>query len=363
MEGALKCGDSSTRRSPHSESASTPGNFDGSGVGVLSPSLMHEGPARNDAPFHDSPDLSVIVPVYNEADNLPFLHERLTRTLVSCGRSYEICYVDDGSTDGSLRWLLRCASHDHHVRVVELKANVGQHAAVMAGFAVARGEVVVTLDADLQNPPEEIPRLLGTLDRGFDVVAGRRGTRNDPWSRVVASVGANQLVRLMTGTSLTDHGCMLRAYRRGVVDAVLGRNDLRAFVPVLANAVARRTTEVPVAHAPRWRGESKYSALGLVRLLCALFVSTLPLAVRRLRWCGAVAMLSGVAVAGVIALRPVAAAGDVSGWVKWCGSALIYGGLLLVSLSFLLSLGSRVRTQGKRKPADLIRAVHQWALE
>lgn len=305
--------------------------------------------------------LSVVIPVHNERDNLPLLHQRLTRVLLDYGRSYEICYVDDGSTDGSLEWLLDCAKYDRRVRVVELERNVGQHAAIRAGFSVIRGEVAVTLDADLQNPPEEIPRLLNVLDQGFDVVGGWRVNRNDPWPRVLASKTVNALARLLTGTSVRDLGCMLRAYRRHVADAVVALGGASCFVPLLANGVAERVTEVAVAHAPRASGESKYSASRLLGLLRALLLSAVPLAVWRIRWCGVVMFVWGAALAGGLSVLPFASRGEGEG-PTLAGAALVGGGLVLVASSFLLPVWWRFHDRGRFMPADAIRAVHGSSL-
>ncbi len=303
--------------------------------------------------------VSIVVPVHNERENLPILHERLTRTLASCGRSYEICYVDDGSTDDSLGWLLRYALSDGHVRVVELQGNVGQHSAIIAGFSVSRGQVVVTLDADLQNPPEEIPKLLEVLDRGFDAVGGWRVAREDPRSRVAMSKLANIFARLLTGNVLRDHGCMLRAYRRHVVEAVLARTAPTMFVPLIATAVAHRPAEIPVAHSARLHGESKYSAAGLVRLVWALLVSALPFAVRRMLWCGALVTLTGGAMVGGASFVAHPPLGSRSEGVMLFGSSLMLGGVLLFTCALLISAWSRFLLGAKQSPGEIIRAVHQ----
>src|SRR5712691_8911650 len=161
-----------------------------------------------------APDISVIVPVYNEEGSLPALFDRLTGVLRAMGRSHEILFVDDGSSDGSPRLLREFAALNPSVRIVEFNRNYGQHAAIFAGFEEASGEIVITLDADLQNPPEEIPALVMKIEEGYDVVGGWRENRQDPLFRRLASWLVNRLVSWSTGVRLRDYGCMLRAYRR-----------------------------------------------------------------------------------------------------------------------------------------------------
>ncbi len=227
------------------------------------------------------PYLSVVIPVFNEEENLPELLDRLTRTLVPLGKPYEVVLVNDGSRDRSLALLEEASARDPHLVVVDFNRNYGQHAAVFAGFEVCRGEVVVTLDADLQNPPEEIPKLVAKMEEGYDVVGSVRVHRQDPLLRRVASRIINRMTAVATGVQLTDYGCMLRAYRRPVVKVLASSREISTFIPVLADLFAGRVTEVPVAHDERHHGTSKYSFLKLVRLQFDLMTSfsVLPLRV------------------------------------------------------------------------------------
>jgi undecaprenyl-phosphate 4-deoxy-4-formamido-L-arabinose transferase len=224
-----------------------------------------------------SPALSIVIPVFNEAQSLVALHQRLARTLATIGRPYEIIFVDDGSRDESADVLRTLRGRDAAVRVIRFNRNYGQHAALLAGMERARGEIIVTLDADLQNPPEEIPRLLAALEGGADVVGGRRVSRRDAWGRRAASWLVNHATSAAIGVRLRDYGCMLRAYRRSVIDRILAFRGTRRYIPVLAAAFASSMTEIPVDHRAREHGRSRYGPLRLLGLAFDLSVQVLAL--------------------------------------------------------------------------------------
>jgi len=232
------------------------------------------------------PDFSVVIPVFNEEENLPELIRRCLDTCRGMERNFELILVDDGSRDRSRELLGAEALRHPELRAVILNRNYGQHAAVMAGFAESRGEVVVTLDADLQNPPEEIPRLIAAIEEGNDVVGTVRTPREDSIFRRLPSAIVNRAVQRATGVMMTDYGCMLRAYRRSVVDAMLQCHETSTFIPVLANSFARRTTEIEVSHAARAQGESKYSIWKLIRLQFDLLTSMTTFPIRALTMIG-----------------------------------------------------------------------------
>ena len=223
--------------------------------------------------------LSVVIPVYNEAACLP---ELINRCLAACrplNRPFEIILVDDGSHDDSSRLIEEAAGQFPEIVGLLLNRNYGQHAAVMAGLAQSQGRIVVTLDADLQNPPEEIPNLVREMDKGCDVVGTVRQHRQDSLFRRLASAMINKAVRRATGVMMHDYGCMLRAYSRPMVEAMLQCREHSTFIPILANSFARTTAEIPVGHAARLQGESKYSLIKLISLQFDLLtsMSTLPL--------------------------------------------------------------------------------------
>ena len=235
----------------------------------------------------ERPSVSVIIPVYNEKDNLP---ELLARTLAACralGRPWELILVDDGSRDGSTDLLTDAArAHPGEIKSLLLNRNYGQHNAILCGFAAAQGDIMVTLDADLQNPPEEIGALCAKMDEGYDIVGSVRQDRQDALFRKVFSGVVNLMVRRTTGVKLHDYGCMLRAYRRRVVEAMLLCRERHTFIPVLANLFAKRVTEIPVAHAERSRGTSKYSVLKLINLQFDLLTCMTAAPLRLVTWLG-----------------------------------------------------------------------------
>ena len=212
-------------------------------------------------------DVSVIVPVYNEEESLPDLFARLLPVLDGMGRPYEAILINDGSRDASLPLLLRQrALRPDVIRIIDFNGNFGQHMAIMAGFEAARGEIVVTLDADLQNPPEEIPRIVAAIDEGHDVVGTVRVQRRDGFFRKAASRIVNRVTNRITGLSLHDYGCMLRGYRRDVIDIINEAAESTTFIPALAQKFAVNPVEIDVGHSERERGKSKYSLFRLIRL-------------------------------------------------------------------------------------------------
>jgi len=214
-----------------------------------------------------TPEVSVVIPVYNEEASLPSLFKRIYPALDALGRSYELIFVDDGSRDHSMRVLRGQFDRRPDVtRVVLLATNFGQHMAILAGFQHARGEIVVTLDADLQNPPEEVAKLLAKMAEGYDYVGSYRSERRDSLFRRVASRAMNRMRERMTRIRMTDQGCMLRAYGRNVVDAINLSPESNTFVPALAYIYARNPTEIEVKHDERIAGASQYSLSKLIKL-------------------------------------------------------------------------------------------------
>ena len=228
------------------------------------------------------PSLSIVVTLFDEAGTLEELHRRLTAALEAVDRSYEVLYVDDGSTDGSFAILERLHADDPHIRAVRLKRNAGQHPAMHAGLSRARGEIVVTMDGDLQNLPEDVPRLVEAVDAGYDVASGRRGARHDSWGRTLPSRLINGMLRRFTGVAISDFGCAFNAYRREVVEPMLGSIGRQKFTKALVLSGGASVTEVDVEHAPR-RGTSRYSPLRLTRLALHVLAGFWP---QPIQWAG-----------------------------------------------------------------------------
>jgi len=243
----------------------------------------------------DTLSVSLVIPVFNEEKNLGELISRCLKTCDDLGKSFEIILVDDGSSDSSSKVINEAVDQNGgKVLGVLLNRNYGQHAAVMAGFAESRGDMVVTLDADLQNPPEEIIKLLRTMDEGFDVVGTVRVPRQDTLFRRIASSIVNKVAQKATGVEMHDYGCMLRAYRRHVVDAMLQCHERSTFIPILANSFARKTTEIEVGHAERTEGDSKYGLWKLINLQFDLLTSMTTFPLRVLSVLGGVISAAGV---------------------------------------------------------------------
>ncbi len=223
------------------------------------------GTAVRESDAGGAPELSVVVTLFQESATLEELHRRLATTLEAFGRSYEVLFVDDGSTDGTFATLERIHDRDTHVRAVRLKRNVGQHPAMHAGLSRARGGIVVTMDGDLQNPPEDVPRLVEAVEAGYDVASGRRAARHDSWGRTLPSRLINGMLRRFTGVDISDFGCAFNAYRREAVEPMLGAIGRQKFTKALVLSGGATVIEVDVGHAPR-QGASRYSPLRLTRL-------------------------------------------------------------------------------------------------
>ncbi len=304
--------------------------------------------------------ISVVIPVYNEAANLPSLWERLCTVMETIGRPWEIVFVDDGSTDESLKMLSGFAADaPGHVRVVELARNFGQHSAILAGFRQAQGGVIVTLDADLQNPPEEIPRLIEAIDDGNDVVGGWREERQDHAYRRIASRMHNKLTSAIVGVPMHDYGCMLRAYRRHIVDTVVACDEKAAFVPALANSFAKRVAEIPVGHAERAAGDSKYNMLRLATLSLNLITGFSMVPIQALSLVGfGIFFLDALLVLLLVGHRLIY--GPQEEGAVWLLFAIlfVFVGFVFVALGLIGEYVGRIYLEVRRRPTYIVRAVH-----
>ncbi len=317
----------------------------------------------NDLTTMADPQLSVVIPVYNEEPGLAAFFARLYPALDALGISYEVIFINDGSRDKSAA-LLRAQweTRPDVTRVVLFNANYGQHTAIIAGFERSRGERIVTLDADLQNPPEEIGTLLREMDAGHDYVGGVRRAREDSWWRRAASAAMNRLRERLTHIRMTDQGCMLRAYSREIVDAVASSREISTYIPALAYTYASSPTEVDVTHAERAAGESKYSFYKLIRLNFDLITGFSLVPLQLFSMFGmVVSALALLAYVVVIAYRLAVFDWQGGNPVRalWDRDILAFFliGMLLFGLGLLGEYIGRIYQQVRERPRYTVRAV------
>jgi undecaprenyl-phosphate 4-deoxy-4-formamido-L-arabinose transferase len=313
---------------------------------------------KGDLPSKPPLSLSIIVPVYNEEAALPALFARLYPVLDRLALPYEVVFIDDGSRDRSVA-LLRTqhAARPAETRVVLLQRNFGQHAAIMAGFERAQGNTVITLDADLQNPPEEIPRLVDAVRAGHDYVGTVRRGRQDHWVRTWLSRAINGLRNRTTAIRITDQGCMLRAYGRDVIDAVNASREVNTFIPALAYLYAREPTEIEVAHEPRRAGESKYSMYSLIRLNFDLMTGFSVVPLQLFSMLGmSIAGLSGLLVI-YLAVRRLIVGPEVEGVFTLFAIVFLLVGLALFGIGLIGEYVGRTYEQVRGRPRYIVAAV------
>ena len=308
--------------------------------------------------------VSIVVPVYNEEANIPELVPRLFAVLDTLDRPSEVICVDDGSRDRSLDVLRGLLDrYPDRLRVVELSRNFGQHPAILAGFAIAGGDVIVTIDADLQNPPEEIPKLLALADQGFDVVGGVREVRRDSLFRRAASRIVNRVTTAITGIRMTDYGCMLRAYSREVIDLINRCEESSTFIPALAQTFSRRPAEISVRHAVRRAGASKYSLYRLLRLNFDLMTgfSVVPLQIFTLF--GFLTASGGLILGVYLLIRRfiLLRASEADGVFTLFALAFVVMGVLMAGLGIVGEYVGRIYQEVRGRPRYLVRRVYGGA--
>lgn len=317
---------------------------------------------------NQSAGISVVVPIYNEIDNIPPLHEQLTAALEGTGREYEIIFVDDGSSDGGTALLAELASRDPRVRAVEFRRNFGQTAAMQAGIDTARYDIVVTLDGDLQNDPADIPMMVAKLEEGYDLVHGLRADRQDALlSRKLPSRIANSLISRWTGFPVRDLGCTLKAMRRDIATELELYGDLHRFIPILAFRRGARCVEVPVRHHPRRHGESKYGIgrttrvlMDLITVLFLLRYSDRPMRLfgKLAVWCGAISLAAGGLTVGM----KLYSGADMTGNPLLTLTVLsTLAGLQFLSLGILGEICARIFYSHSDRTAYAIRRIHECA--
>jgi glycosyltransferase involved in cell wall biosynthesis len=313
-----------------------------------------------------TPDLSVVIPVRNESPNIRPLYDELTTTLVRGGRSYEIIIIDDGSTDDTFDQLAALQSRDPHLRIIRFRRNFGQTAAFAAGFAYARGRLVVTADGDLQNDPADISSMADAIDEGYDIVCGWRKDRKDKFAtRRVPSVLANKLISWATGVELHDYGCSLKVFRAEVVKPLRLYGEMHRFLPAIASQFGVRIKEVVVNHRARTAGTTKYGlsrtvrvVLDLVTVKFLLSYSTRPLQIFGLMGLGALA--AGVLITGYLGyVRLTTTQGIGDRPLLLLGMLLLFIGVQLVTFGLLAELQARTYYESQNKPVYAIREIRQ----
>jgi undecaprenyl-phosphate 4-deoxy-4-formamido-L-arabinose transferase len=305
-----------------------------------------------------TPDVSVIIPVYNEEAGLQALFDRLYPALDKLQASYEIVFINDGSRDRSAAILREQFQKRPDVtRVILFNGNFGQHKAIMAGFEHCRGKRIVTLDADLQNPPEDIGKLLAKMDEGYDYIGSIRRQRSDSWWRHLASRAMNRLRERITHIRMTDQGCMLRAYSRDIIDTINQCHEVNTFIPALAYSFARNPTEITVGHEERAAGESKYSLYSLVRLNFDLMTGFSIVPLQMFSMIGiAVSILSAFFVVFLM-IRRLIVGPEAEGMFTLFAIAFFLIGIALFGIGLLGEYVGRIYQEVRHRPRYLVQAI------
>ncbi|MGB7291984.1 MAG: glycosyltransferase family 2 protein [Thermodesulfobacteriota bacterium] len=309
-------------------------------------------------------DLSIVIPVLNEAGNLDPLYSQLIDVLTKTDKAYEIIFVDDGSTDSSFENLKKLQKQDDRIQVIRFRRNFGQSAAFSAGFDYASGDVIVTMDADLQNDPRDVPKLLNKLEDGYDLVSGWRINRRDGYlTRRLPSRIANFIISIITEVKLHDYGCSLKAYRREVAKNIKLYGELHRFIPALASWMGIRVGEIPVNHAPRRSGKSKYGIMRAVRVLLDLVTvkfllgySTRPIQIFGLL--GVISLLSGLIVGSYLSILKIFFGHPLRDrpLLLLCILLVIFG-VQLIAMGLLGELVVRSYYESQNKPTYVVKEI------
>jgi len=304
--------------------------------------------------------VAVVIPVYNEEENLPALIQRLMPVMLGLGKSFEIIFIDDGSHDQSLQ-ILKEFTKNSQVRIVELTKNYGQHAAIMAGFSITQADIIITMDADLQNPPEEIINLVKVMEEGnYDVVGTIRKGRKDSFFRILPSKIINIVARKITGVSMRDWGCMLRCYRLPVVQRMIQCHEHAIFIPALATVFAKRVTEIEVEHEERHGGKSNYPLRKLINLQFDLVASFSDLPMKLIMYGGILMSLLGVCFGAFLAVARLVygARWAAEGIFTLFAVLFVFVGLQFFALGVIGEYIGRIYREVRKRPEYVIEKIH-----
>ncbi|MGN6082227.1 glycosyltransferase [Trinickia sp.] len=306
----------------------------------------------------DQPEVSIIIPVYNEEAGLHALYARLYPALDALGTTYEVIFINDGSRDKSPALLAeQFRARPDTTRVVLLNGNYGQHMAILAGFEASRGEIVITLDADLQNPPEEIGKLVAKMREGYDYVGSIRMQRQDTLWRRKASRAMNRLRERITHIKMTDQGCMLRAYSRQIIDTINRCGEVNTFIPALAYTFAQNPIEVEVAHEERFAGESKYSLYSLIRLNFDLVTGFSVVPLQWLSFIGVILSMGSAGLFLLLVVRRFVIGAEVQGVFTLFAITFFMLGVIIFALGLLGEYIGRIYQQVRARPRYLVQTV------
>ena len=304
--------------------------------------------------------VAVVIPVYNEEENLPALMQRLMPVMLGLGKSFEIIFIDDGSHDQSLQ-ILKEFTKNFQVRIVELTKNYGQHAAIMAGFSITQADIIITMDADLQNPPEEIINLVKVMEEGnYDVVGTIRKGRKDSFFRILPSKIINIVARKITGVSMRDWGCMLRCYRLPVVQRMIQCHEHATFIPALATVFAKRITEIEVEHEERHGGKSNYPLRKLINLQFDLVASFSDLPMKLIMYGGILMSLLGVCFGAFLAVARLVygARWAAEGIFTLFAVLFVFVGMQFFALGVIGEYIGRIYREVRKRPEYVIEKIH-----
>ena len=306
-----------------------------------------------------TPDISVVIPVYNEEESLPSLFAALYPVMAKMDRAFEIIFVNDGSRDATLGLLYDFYKKHPEVRVVDLNGNFGQHMAIMAGFEQARGSKMITLDADMQNPPEEIPKLVAQMDEGHDVVGTYRVGRRDPFFRKAASKIVNKFTNRIAKLNIRDYGCMLRGYDRRIVDIINVSRESTTFIPALAQKFAANPVEIPVAHREREQGVSKYGLFQLIRLNFDLMTSFSLVPLQMVTLAGMIVSVLSFLLVCYMFIRRLVLGPEVQGVFTLMAIQFLLTGIVLFSLGIAGEYMGRIYKEVSRRPRYSVKKVYE----